>query len=529
MSDPFVDELRTFFLSYAKHQPDCPGANPNAWSDQRRVCVCGFAPRLDELLRKLDDRLSRFPDQPDFAVARDKLAAALNERGLADFRGKRFAEAVAGYREALELRPDFHEARNNLGCALAAAGQHAEAIACFRAVIEASPRDAGAHNSLGTSLHAQGRPEAARRAFEAALAIEPAHADALINLGFLAQEEGRFSEAITMCRRALAAEPQSATARYDLGFALVCTFDFAEGWELMEWRYRTTPPMVTPRSFAKPEFAEADWGGGHRTAIWGEQGVGDRLVYATLLPEIAARGEAFILETDSRLVAAFARSHPDWKVVTRDRSEAEFAACDRGIPNASLPKLMRRTLADFDRQPRSLLAADRSRAADFRSRLAQPGVRVVGISWRSFQSAGRSVVQRRKSATLAHFDALSRREDLRLLDLQYGDTAAEREAFARAGGPLTRLEDLDLFNDIDGVLAAVEACDLIVTTSNVTAHFAGALGKRVLLVYLAAVPPFHYWATDGSGRCLWYPSMEIVTGRDLDTWDKVLAVAAERL
>jgi hypothetical protein len=63
----------------------------------------------------------------------------------------------------------------------------------------------------------------------------------------------------------------------------------------------------------------------------------------------------------------------------------------------------------------------------------------------------------------------------------------------------------------------------------VTAHFAGALGKRVLLVYLAAIPPFHYWATDASGRCLWYPSMRIVTDAALETWEKAFARAAQLL
>jgi hypothetical protein len=146
----------------------------------------------------------------------------------------------------------------------------------------------------------------------------------------------------------------------------------------------------------------------------------------------------------------------------------------------------------------------------------------VGISWRSFQPSGRGYVQRKKSASLEVFVPLSRREDLRLLDLQYGDTAAEREAFVQAGGKLVRLDELDLFKDLDGVLAAIEACDVVVTTSNVTAHLAGAIGKATLLIYLSANPPFHYWATDGSGRCLWYPSVRIVTSSALDTWDKAL-------
>ena len=115
----------------------------------------------------------------------------------------------------------------------------------------------------------------------------------------------------------------------------------------------------------------------------------------------------------------------------------------------------------------------------------------------------------------------------RLLDLQYGDTAAERAAFIAAGGRLERLDDLDLFNDLDGLLAAIAVCDLVVTTSNVTAHLAGALGKRTLVVFLSARPPFHYWSSP-QPRSLWYPSVEIVTAPGLDTWERAFERVRER-
>ena len=57
--DPFTIELRRFILTYAEHDADCPGIDANAWEEQRRVCVCGLAPRLDELLGQLDRRLAQ--------------------------------------------------------------------------------------------------------------------------------------------------------------------------------------------------------------------------------------------------------------------------------------------------------------------------------------------------------------------------------------------------------------------------------------------------------------------------------------
>ena len=88
---------------------------------------------------------------------------------------------------------------------------------------------------------------------------------------------------------------------------------------------------------------------------------------------------------------------------------------------------------------------------------------------------------------------------------------------------------MDHTSDLEELLAILEACNLLITTSNATAHFAGALGKRTWLLYLADRPPFHYWAHDGSHRCLWYPSVEIVTGPQLTDWNALTGYAARKL
>ena len=163
--------------------------------------------------------------------------------------------------------------------------------------------------------------------------------------------------------------------------------------------------------------------------------------------------------------------------------------------------------------------ADAGRAAQYRALVASPGRRVAGISWRSFQGRDRARLEATKSAPLAAFALLAARKDLRLLDLQYGDTAAERAAF---GAELVRIDGLDCFEDLDGVLAAIDACDVVVTTSSVTAHLAGASGKETYLVYLRGIAPFHYWATDAAGRCRWYPSVRIVTGANVDSWARAI-------
>lgn len=508
-----IDEALAHYAEAVRHDPSLADAASNYGAALRELG------RLDAAIPLLERAVAMKPDS----------WGALNNLGMAYHERRRDAEAVRCYRRAIELKSDFHEARNNLGNALAASGEEREAIDCYRAAIELSPGHPDAYSNLGVLLQERGDVDGAIDCYRRALEIDPGHSDALSNLGYLLQEQGKLDEAIAYYERALDANPRSARAGYNLGLALVVRGDLERGWALHERRFDTVPPIALARPMPMPLLRAADWGAGHRVAVWREQGVGDQLLYSTLLPEFASGGQSFVLEVDHRLVAAYRRAHPDWTVSAGADSQAAFASCTRHIAIGSLPMLMRTTRESFERQPRALLAADPGRVAAFRAKLGAPGARVIGISWKSFQPKGRGYVQRKKSMALAQFLPLSHRADLRLADLQYGDTRDERTSFDAAGGRLAHLDDLDLFNDLDGVLAAVEACDAVVTTSNVTAHLGGVLGKETFLIYLSANPPFHYWVPRADGRSQWYPSVRIVTSPQIDTWAKALARVDELL
>src|SRR6188508_2078990 len=110
------------------------------------------------------------------------------------------------------------------------------------------------------------------------------------------------------------------------------------------------PPM--------PPLSAADIGRVSRVAIWREQGVGDQILYSTVLPGLEERGQDFVLEIDARLVAAVRRAHPAWHVASPDESPAAFAACDRQAPMADVAAFLRPTRESFAAQPRALLTAD---------------------------------------------------------------------------------------------------------------------------------------------------------------------------
>jgi hypothetical protein len=168
------------------------------------------------------------------------------------------------------------------------------------------------------------------------------------------------------------------------------------------------------------------------------------------------------------------------------------------------------------------------RVAHYRGRLDAlgPGLRVA-LSWRSSRTDRAGP---KKNVALAQFAPLLALSGVHFVDVQYGDTAAERGEVERATGVrLVHFDEVDYFNDLEAVLALLQACDLLITTSNVNAHLGGVLGQRTWLLYLADNPPFHYWAHQGAYRSRYYPSVEILTSPGLRDWSGLAALAARKL
>jgi hypothetical protein len=90
--------------------------------------------------------------------------------------------AIAEYRKALELRPDYLAVMNDLGAALGTQGKIREALPSFIRGAQARPDDFMAQRNAALALELVGRPAEARTFYEAALRVEPGDADARAGL-----------------------------------------------------------------------------------------------------------------------------------------------------------------------------------------------------------------------------------------------------------------------------------------------------------------------------------------------------------
>ena len=216
---------------------------------------------------------------------------------------------------------------------------------------------------------------------------------------------------------------------------------------------------------------------------------------------------------DPRLKDLCKRAMPDINFV-KCLKELEDIESDYHLPLGSIPGLMRNDISDFDRTVKGYLKADPQRVELIRNELKLEGKTAIGISWKSFETRYKT-----KSIQLKDMERIFSGLDVVLVNLQYGDVEDEIREFKEATGiDVIQCASVDNREDLDGLAALIEVCDLVVSITNVTVHLAGALAKEawVLLPY---VPNF-WWGSDRSDS-IWYPSASLYRQPTLNDWDSV--------
>ncbi len=162
--------------------------------------------------------------KPDFAAAHNNLGNALlqNNQSGDGVRGQEPAvdEAIEHFRKALQIKPDFTQARSNLAKALWQKGQMDEAIAQFQKTLEIEPNDAEAEFCLGTAFLQKREVNEAIAHYQKALEINPDYAEARCSLGNAFVAEGKYSEAIANYEAAVRIRPDYLEAHHNLGCML---------------------------------------------------------------------------------------------------------------------------------------------------------------------------------------------------------------------------------------------------------------------------------------------------------------------
>lgn len=502
---------------------------------------CGEAWHVAALCHERDGDLNGALAAYERALAlRPEDADLANDLGRLAMQMGLFPVAEALFRRFIAERPEAVDGPNNLACALRDQLRYGDAVDVLRPALLQHPESALLWNTLGAVVAEAGDTGTAVTFFDEALRLDPLFAKARYNRANVRLSLDDAPGALEDCEAALESaqpnEAERAMMRFARSTMLLASGRLAEGWDAYE--ARLAPRHVDVTHFVAeaepwtPETALA----GRSVLVFGEQGLGDEVMFANVLPALLdALGPQgrLTLAVERRLVPLFQRSFPQAEVGPHDTYNVEHQSLrtarfargrpfDLWAPMASLLRRFRRELDDFEERP-AFLRADPARVAFWRDRLAaEGGGFTVGLLWKSLKVASQRA---RLYSPFAEWAAVLRTPGVRWVNLQYGECGPElHHAREALGIEIWSPPGLDLKEDLDEVAALSSALDLVVGPANATLNIAAACGTPAWFVC-----PLGAWPMLGSTGYPWYPRARAFTLKSSGGWGPVMAEVAATL
>ena len=481
-------------------------------------------------IKAYESALALLPDQSEVANDLGRLAFRMGMKDLAEQLFRRY----------LEAHPDAYSTMNNLATAVRDQGRAAEAIEILRAAIHNAPTNPTLWNTLGTVLSEQADYANALIFFDEALRLAPEFAQARYNRGNARLELGDVEGALTDCETSLEtakAEDDRAMMTLARSTIKIALGRLGDGWDDYEARLEPQFAGSTIFMIERPRWAPETELEGKALLVMGEQGLGDEVLFANMLPDVAAalgpKGK-LVLAVEERLVSLFQRSFPGAEVaahVTFRQHGRNFRAApvvgdferfDLWVPMASLLRRFRRRLEDFPPRP-GFLAPDAERVAHWRAVLgAAPAGRKVGILWKSMKVDS---ARARYYSPFELWAPILKTPGVVFVNVQYGDCQAEIEWASRElGVDIWTPPGIDLKQDLDDIAALTAALDLTLGFANATSNIAAAVGAPTWIISAPRA-----WTRLGAEGMPWYPQARVFAPSRLGSWEETMAQVAGAL
>lgn len=214
--------------------------------------------------------------------------------------------------------------------------------------------------------------------------VIPVLTASLLQAGRCHWEMHRWEAARKFFDTALRLDPNNDDAGWTAGLLALQMGDFEAGWRGYERRWGSKV-FKSPRLKTRhPQWERQQ--GMIRPLVWCEQGIGDQILYGSLIEALARECQYVTVLVDLRLVNLFQRGCKAKNVTfLSHNARIKMKDHDSHIPIASLAKYFIKKVKDIDkRRSVEYLKADPDRVEYWRRELkVKKGTRLIGLSWTS--------------------------------------------------------------------------------------------------------------------------------------------------
>ena len=441
----------------------------------------------------------------DLALAQD-----LSENGQLD-------DAYIIANRYLKHNPNDPEFLTIMVHVLLSSQKPAVAYSLAKRVTQIAPRSSGAWLNMGMAAGDLWIHKEAVRSYKKALTLafkEEQKLLILINMCAVLIDSGHFEEAEPYAKKAIEIDPENLKAISNLGFCQLAQRNWKEGWPNyhkclgISWRPAT-------QYFNEPEWDGKKTG---RVVLYAEQGLGDVLSFASMVPD-AQKKAKIVLDIDAKLQGLLQRSFPKASVYgTRLQQDnlpwrQEDTEIDASLSMGQIAEFFRLRDEDFPGTP--YLIPDPDRVFMWKSLFKKKKKPVIGIAWRGGIMKTGSKYRQWDLEQLLPILKL----DAHWVSLQYKPAAQEIEVFKKKHPEIDIVEypHGTLTNDYDDTAAMVAAMDHVVCMQTAVTHLCGGLGVPVWVF----IPKNSQWRYGGGGEdYIWAKSVRIIRQQVRGEWEE---------
>lgn len=372
------------------------------------------------------------------------------------------------------------------------------AINLLMNLLQNNPKHAAAWCNLGIGFRKENDYKSAKGAWMKAITEGGETVEVCSNLATLYADRAEPAKALEWCDKALAIDPENVSAKWQKGLALLTMGEWAEGWAM----YQNRQNLESWDSRSTLDVPIWDGGDIDHLYIHGEQGVGDEVMFASMLPFVT-NAKRVTIEVNAKVAPLIALTWPAYTVVTEETA----GDYDAKIAIGSLPWLY----GEFG-QEIAYLTPDPDRVQFYRGELAKlgPGP-YVALTWMGGAKATR--VEDR-SIQLEQLRPIM--DAYTCVSAQYSNTNPMIEV-ERIKAGLHKINDECTGTDLAEQAALFAAVDAVVTVQQTAVHVSGAVGTPTY----AMIGAHPHWRYGVAGDTLpWYSSVKLF--RQKTEWFEVI-------
>lgn len=325
------------------------------------------------------------------------------------------------------------------------------------------------------------------------------------NLGYAYKLKGDYSRSNLNYQKAITLNTNNFDAHFNLSHIKLAENNFNDGWFHYEQRWGTKK-FAYKLNFEKPLWnLELGYG---RILIWAEQGIGEQILFSTILLELTSQFKKVLLAINDKLVPLFKLRFKDIEVlpVSQKVNEDKF---DYHLPIGSLGKFFRKNQNSFTNTSVLNFSKEIKNINKSKPRCA--------LSWISSNKD----FKENKSMQLNDLANIIKIKEFEFFNIQYTDEQEEIDSFFKDHNILIKnIDGLDPFNDLLGLTNFLNTCDFVITVSNTNAHLAASIGIPTYLLLPFRKGNFWYWSNEINNKNLWYPSIVKFQQSEDGNWRK---------